>query len=190
VQWTSQGTWPNKNGHAGVGCYSWGAGTVTYVMMVNLENTVEFWWKDTNTNLSSTTGHPINEWVNSESPFSLVTPSSTDTPSAASIAINNVQPSTSLGYTNIFYAQDGATDNVVGYNITWNAENTTISGAPFTVDGKPGLPGTHLSVTAEPSSSGGNNLYVFYQTGGSDITEFTRDIVSGQWTDYVLPVPN
>ncbi|GAB7341492.1 hypothetical protein MBLNU457_7720t2 [Dothideomycetes sp. NU457] len=173
LQWTSQGAWENKNGHAGVGCYSWGPGTTTYVMMVNQENTVEFWWKDTNTNLTNTTTHPINEWVNS------------------SIAINSVQPSTSLGYTNIFYAQDAATNNIIGYNITWNSENTTISGAPFTVDGgsSPGLPGTHMSVTAEPSSSGGNNLYVFYQTEGNDITEFTRDIVSGQWSDYVLPIP-
>jgi len=63
-QWAYQGGWPNKNGHAGVGCYSWGPGTTTYVMMVNLDNTVEFWWKDTNTNTTSRASHPINEWVN------------------------------------------------------------------------------------------------------------------------------
>ena len=81
---------------------------------------------------------------------------------------------------------------MLGYNISWAAENTTLpAGQHFTVDGnRPGLPGTHLSVTAEPSSSGGNNLYVFYQTGGNDVTEFTRDIVSGQWTELQLPIPN
>jgi hypothetical protein len=52
------------NGHCGVGCYSWGpTGTVTYAMFVNQENTVEIYWKDTNTNLTSTDTHPINEWV-------------------------------------------------------------------------------------------------------------------------------
>ena len=61
--WAHQGSFENKNGHAGVGCYSWGGGTVTYVMMVNQKNTVEFYWRDTNTSLTSTTDHPINEWT-------------------------------------------------------------------------------------------------------------------------------
>jgi len=79
-EWTYQTAWSNYNGHAGVGCYSWGPGTVTYVMLVNLEDTVEFWWKDTNTNLTDTVSHPINQWTN-----------------ASQIAINNVNPATSLG---------------------------------------------------------------------------------------------
>jgi hypothetical protein len=33
--WTYQQEWQDKNGHAGVGCYSWGPGTTTYVMMVS-----------------------------------------------------------------------------------------------------------------------------------------------------------
>jgi hypothetical protein len=65
--WAHQQEWRNKNGHAGVGCYSWGPGTVTYVMFVNLDNSVEFYWKDTNTNTTSTSNHPINTWTNCES---------------------------------------------------------------------------------------------------------------------------
>ena len=42
--WEKQESWTNKNAHAGVGCYTWGPGTVTYTMMVNLENTVEIWY--------------------------------------------------------------------------------------------------------------------------------------------------
>ena len=202
LDWSFQGSWTEKNGHAGVGCYSWqDNSTTTYVMMANLENTVEVWWKDTNTSLTNTTTHPINQWVNSKSPpmprsaqdlFPLSCKTML-TISPASIAINNVHPSTSLGYTNIFYAQDGATHNIMGYNISWAAENTSIVTADTIVvnDGsQPGLPGTHLSVTAEPASSGGNDLYVFYQTTGSDVTEFLRDLVSGQWTELGLPVPN
>ena len=64
--WTWQHTWANKNGHAGVGCYSWGPGSVTYVMFVNLENSVEFWWQDQNTNQTNTTSHPLGVWVNCE----------------------------------------------------------------------------------------------------------------------------
>lgn len=69
ADWTHQNTWNNKNGHAGVGCYSWGPGTVTYVMMVNLDHTVEVWWKDTNTTLKGNKTHPINVWTNSECPL-------------------------------------------------------------------------------------------------------------------------
>ena len=66
--WTFQETWPGKNGHAGVGCYSWGPGTVSYAMMLNLQNSVEFWFKDTNSSLQSTDVHPINSWKNGEYP--------------------------------------------------------------------------------------------------------------------------
>ena len=65
--WAHQGSFENKNGHAGVGCYSWQkASTVTYVMFVNTENEVEFYWKDTNTNRTGTAKHPINEWSKGE----------------------------------------------------------------------------------------------------------------------------
>lgn len=170
--WTFQQSWTDLNGHAGVGCYSWGPGTTTYVMFVDLHNTVGFWWKDTNTTLTSTKSHPINVWTNS------------------SIAINNVNPATSLGYTNYFYAQMAETNMISGYNLTWNAENTSIVASDtFTVQGKPGLPGTHLSVSAIPNTSGGNDLVVFYQTNGSDVSEYTRDLVAGQWSSVDIPIP-
>lgn len=174
TEWEYQATWSDYNGHAGVGCYSWGPGTVTYAMFVNLANTVEFWWKDTNTNLTSTDAHPINAWTN-----------------ASQIAINDVNPASSLGYTNYFYAQ--MADNMIsGYNISWAAENTTIltgTGDQFVVEGDQGLPGTHMSVSAIPNFSGGNQLVVFYQTNGSDISEYARDFYAGQWTSVEIDIP-
>ncbi|KAI5362178.1 hypothetical protein Slin14017_G074150 [Septoria linicola] len=169
--WEHQLTWNDKDGHAGVGCYSWGPGTVTYVMFVNSDSTVEFWWRDTNTNLTNTTSHPINVWTNT------------------SIAINNIHPATSLGYTNYFYAQDEASLLFKGYNISWAAENTTILREDtFTVQGEPGLPGSHLSVSAIPNVSGGSDVVVFYQTNGSDISEYTRDLVAGPWAAVGIPL--
>ncbi|KAG9853337.1 hypothetical protein KCU78_g4579, partial [Aureobasidium melanogenum] len=165
--WTYQQEWQDKNGHAGLGCYSWGPGTTTYVMMVNSQNSVEVWWKDTNTNTSSTASHPINQWTNS------------------SVAINNVYPSTSLGYTNAFYAQ-GTDGWITGYNISWASENTTIENS-FPVN-QPGILGTHMSVTTLPDPSGGDSLCVFYQENGSDITFATRDLVQGAWTAAPLEV--
>jgi len=33
-------------------------------MFVDLKNTVNFYWKDTNSNMTATDDHPINEWTN------------------------------------------------------------------------------------------------------------------------------
>ena len=45
TDWTIQDHWPDKNSQAGVGCYSWGRGTVTYVFMVDLANSLNIYWK-------------------------------------------------------------------------------------------------------------------------------------------------
>lgn len=157
------------NGHAGIGCYSWGGGSVSYVMMVNLNNAIQMAWKDLNSSVPSTSAHPVNKWVNT------------------TFTIPNVEPDTSLGYTNYFYAQqqDG---HIRGWNVSWDAENTKLLGAPFTIP-QPGLHGTHFSVTAVPNASGGDSLMVFNQQNGSDITENLRDLSSGQWSYSDLPVP-
>lgn len=42
--WQYQQNWTDLNGHAGVGCYSWGPGTVTYVMFVDPNDSVNFYW--------------------------------------------------------------------------------------------------------------------------------------------------
>jgi len=144
-------------------------------MMVNLHNSIEIWWKDTNSSLPSVDNHPINSWTNS------------------SAAIPHVHPSTSLGYTTFFYAQLD-TDYVNGYNISFNAENTTImAGDNLEVSNTSGfvkgIPGTHMTVSAVPNKSGGASLYVFYQTEGDDITLFTRDLKAGTWTSGTLPIP-
>lgn len=176
-QWVLQHEWTSMNTHAGVGCYSWGPNSTTYAMMVNQDNTAEVWWKDTNSNASSTPQHPINEWVNT-----------TD------CAINNVYPSTSLGYTDYFYAQD-IDGSVRGHFVAWESENTRLVPAnSFTVGGAQGpvmgLKGGHMSVTAVENYSGGTSLYVFYQTRGDDLSVFTRDYKGGQWTQGELPIPD
>lgn len=102
-----------------------------------------------------------------------------------------MNPSTSLGYTNYFYAQMADTDKINGYNISWDAENTSfVDKDMFTVGGDAGLPGTHLSVTALPNQSGGDDINVFYQTTGNDVREYTRDLKVGQWAEVNIPIPD
>jgi hypothetical protein len=108
----------------------------------------------------------------------------------ANVEIPKTNLATSLGYTNYFYLQLDD-DTINGYNISWAAENTTIvSNSQFVVDDAPGISGTHLSVTALPNQGGGNSILVFYQTEGSDITEYIRDWLGGQWSTVDIPIPN
>lgn len=170
--WEKQEHWPNLNSQAGVGCYTWGPGTVQYVFMLDLANTMSIFWKDTNSTLNSTASHPVNKWTNS------------------SLAINDLHPSSSLGYTNYLYAQQ-ADEMIHGWNVTFAAENTSfVQGDDFIVEGDPGVPGTHLSVTSLPNESGGYNIQTYYQTKGDDITFYTRDLLGGEWSGSTVPIPD
>lgn len=187
--WVPQQPFDGYNGHAGVGCYSWGPGSDTYVFFVNLDSEINILWKDLNTTLKNSEDHPINDWVKSLSSPQILLKSKTLTVRTGNISIPVYQNS-SVGFTNYLYVQN--TDlSIGGFNISWAAENSTIQHADdFVINGDKGLPGTHLSVTALPTTSGGNSLFVFYQTNGSDISEFVRDLDAGQWTFSQVPIPN
>ena len=106
-----------------------------------------------------------------------------------------------MGFTNYLVCQ--LEDYTIhGYNLTWQAENTTFAPAfggdsgqydEFTiaVSGQNvlGLPGTHLSNTAL-SNSGNVYLTIFFQTEGSDISLFDRPDTSagGIWTSATAPL--
>ncbi|KAL8952386.1 MAG: hypothetical protein Q9222_001695 [Ikaeria aurantiellina] len=169
--WQMQQTFDGYNAHAGVGCYSWGPGSDTYVFFMTPSDELSILWKDLNTTLKGTTQHPINEWTKTK------------------VTIP-VHPDSSVGFTNFLYVQN-SDSSISGFNITWAAENTSINeNENFTISGDKGLPGTHLSVTALPDTSGGNSLLAFYQTNGTDITEFVRDLDAGQWTSSRVPIPD
>ena len=214
-QWDNDNqTWSNMNGHAGVGCQTWLSGTgkksslttqlkkfrltsraVSYVFMVDLANTVEIWWKDSNSS-NETPSHPTNKWVNSQyTSTSRRERREADMAILGTAAIPDVHPSSSLGYTNYLACQFGD-ETVRGYNISWAAENTTIFPAKdggtgydeWTIPAAFGVPGTHMSITALPDQSGGAHLAVLFQTDGNDVTMFSRDDSGGVWTSSPAPV--
>ena len=77
-----------------------------------------------------------------------------------------------------------------GYGIDWAAEKTRIeSNSSFVVQGEPGISGTHLSVTKISNAGGGHSILVFYQVDGNDITEYTRDLIAGQWSTVDIVIP-
>lgn len=67
TRWLPQQTFDGYNGHAGVGCYSWGPGSNVYVFFANFNNEINILWKDLNTTQKSTAVHPINQWTKSRS---------------------------------------------------------------------------------------------------------------------------
>ncbi|KAF2866655.1 hypothetical protein BDV95DRAFT_631492 [Massariosphaeria phaeospora] len=168
------------NGHAGVGCYSWGPGTVQYFMINNRYNGTEIWWKDTNwTSTDSSDAHVINTWVN-----------------ATDAAITGLHPATSLGYTTYLFGQM-ADNTVSGFNVTFSAENSTVPREDeFTISTSSGpakgLGGTHLTNTAFKLNVTGwkDNMFVFYQTEGDDITVFTRSERGSEWMNESIPIPH
>jgi hypothetical protein len=149
-EWNSQSTF-TANGHAGIGCYSWGPGTVNYAMMVNLNNDINILWKDMNNTAQQT-------WKNVSSPIP-----------------GPFLPNTSLGYTDYFFAQVG-NGSLAGYNVNFDTDNTMVN-SQFTIPERP-LAGTHFSV-AQPNTE--NGVIVFDQITGSDIVQNTFNNATGQW---------
>ncbi|KAG9752665.1 hypothetical protein KCU73_g6051, partial [Aureobasidium melanogenum] len=171
--WTFQKNWTGVNPHAGVGCYSWGPGTTTYVMMVNQNDTLQIWAKNTNTSNSVNSTYPINEWVD-------VTP--------ADSGFDKMHPSTSVSYMDILYAQTSA--NIVqGWNITWDYVNTSIDNS-FQLEDHPGIPGTHFAATSLPDDDGGAEFVIFYQMIGNDISALSRDQSETEWFEKTVPIPS
>lgn len=188
TSWTQHQTFNGYNGHAGVGCYSWGPGSDTYVFFVDMNDQVNILWKDLNTTVNATAKHPIDTWTDSK--YSQVLPTSIELTCHLGNVTIPVYKNSSMGFTNYLYVQNPDL-SISGFNVTWAAENTSIDASEtFVVNGDKGLPGTHLSVTALPNKSGGNSLLTFYQTNGSDITEFVRDLDAGQWTSSSVPIPD
>jgi hypothetical protein len=99
-----------------------------------------------------------------------------------------MHPSTSIGYTDVLYAQTSA--NVIqGWNVSWDYVNTSIE-TSFQLEDHPGIPGTHLAATTIPDGDGGGELLIFYQTIGNDISALSRDLVGTEWSDRTVPVPS
>ena len=81
---------------------------------------------------------------------------------------------------------------MLGWNITFDAENTAISGSSLSqVSGDAGIADSSLaswSIPPDVSADGEYEVLVFYQTEGDDITVFSGDVNSGQWTSANLPI--
>jgi hypothetical protein len=170
--WIKQGQF-TANGHAGVGCYTWDTANVQYKMFVNLDNEVNVMWKDIDTDIASTATHPINSWTNT------------------TVSIPGVLPITSVSWNKNLVVQmaDGP---LVFNNITLDAEKTQLNPSlQFRLDNTPNpLPGTHIWLWNLPIDSNDEQLTIFCQLNGSDITYILRDMETGQLKINALSIPD
>ncbi|KAF2430562.1 hypothetical protein EJ08DRAFT_633660 [Tothia fuscella] len=158
------------NGHVGMACYTWGAGTAQYKMFVSLNNEVKVSWKDTNTSVATTAKQPANIWTNS------------------TVSISGDSRITGSSFSEYLIMQTPDRSSV-GHNITLDAENTRSDSAEqFTFDGTTIL-GTHMWLWGLPTKSGDKQLTIFHQTNGSDVTMIMRDMVTTQSLIRALRIP-
>ena len=83
---------------------------------------------------------------------------------------------------------------VKGWNISFAAQDSKLVPSVLpTVEGTPGVSGTHLGIWSFPSGappSGADVIMLFYQTQGNDITMFSGSVSSGQWHVSTAPIPD
>lgn len=80
---------------------------------------------------------------------------------------------------------------IQAYNISWAGNTTNIAyNDTFSTSGDPGLPGTHIAATALPNQEGGDDLHIFFQVDGNDITEYVRALDGGAWAKVAINIPD
>ncbi|KAI9714594.1 MAG: hypothetical protein M1812_006399 [Candelaria pacifica] len=165
-QWGIGQTITGARGDSGLICAGVGSGT-SYLYLQNTDDDLELWWKDFNVTGAQTPGHPSGMW--NKGP-------------AASTAI---RPHSPISYSNYVYFQDQK-NVVIGIAPVPKAESSTW-GSSFKVD--TATPETQIaSTTFFPNNEHGSELHVFFQTNGSDITEYIRPRDGGQFSSNAVPV--
>ncbi|KAI9876342.1 MAG: hypothetical protein M1830_006739 [Pleopsidium flavum] len=167
--WTSDFLFPRVNGKGGLSCAGAGSGT-SYLYLLDSHNQLELWWKDFNTAAVNSTNHPLGVW--------------TQGPTAAT----SVRTNSPLSYDNFVYFQDPS-NNIIGIQPDPSAESSSFKASFQVGGGATGVPNTRIaSTTFYPTADTPSELHVFFQTNGSDITEYLRGQNGGQWSSNTVPV--
>ena len=209
ASWTKeQSSFESMNGHATPGCFGWAAGWTTYVMFVGSQNDIQLWWsvsliqlhrfeiltylcrRDTSYEVQGSATHPLNTWVQGWSLVKVSYVVMADHAFAASTDFGSVDPTTGLSFHANLYGKSLDSGQVQGWNITFDAENSTTSSTLLSnVFGDPAIPGSHLFAWTIPPVGVPDELLVFYQIDGDDITVYSGNPTTGEWTPTTIPIP-
>lgn len=113
----------------------------------------------------------------------------------ANVIIPNVDPTTSLAYSEFFYVQTANSDHIHAYQITWESGTTstaTVHNDRFSLEGTYRVPNSRFAATTAIDSQGSEMLLFFDQVGGSDITEYSRELDSStdDWSSAQIGIPD
>ncbi|KAI9705860.1 MAG: hypothetical protein M1836_005266 [Candelina mexicana] len=165
-QWGVGQTLTGTRGDSGLICAGVNSGT-SYLYLQNSDDELELWWKDFNTTGPQTPGHPSGIW------------------NKGPTASTAIRPHSPISYSNYVYFQDQK-NAIIGLQPVPKAESSTW-GSSFKVD--TATPETQIaSTTFFPNNQHGSELHVFFQTNGSDITEYIRPRDEGQFSSNAVPV--
>ena len=95
-------------------------------------------------------------------------------------------------YRGNLYAKLASTGLIQGWNISFAAENSErVSGILSAVDGDPAINGAYLG-GYKPSAriDEFEGVILLYQTRGDDITLYTGNAYTGEWTKTTVPIPD
>ena len=109
----------------------------------------------------------------------------------ASTQFPAVDPNTGLSFHGDLYGKVLGSGRIQGWNVTFDAENTGITSSTLsTVDGDLPTGDSRLFAITVPPTGPPEEVFVFYQTQGDDITMYSGNVTSGKWTTTVLPIPD
>ena len=110
------------------------------------------------------------------------------------LSLPEVDPVAGLSYHTQLFAKTFEKGTVQAWNISFDAENTAITPSVYSpFQGEPGVPRTHLdaeSIPANPKGVPPDEVLMFYQTQGDDITMYSGSLSSDDWTESTLPIPD
>ena len=183
--WAVGFTFPDTNGYAGIsGTWFPYQLTMATLMMMNTNDELELWWKDTNSSATGNATHPVGEWVRG----TLVSKHWTyESLNQVSVLIGNYTTggftsNTSVCNSGFLYYQD-ETGDILGITLSGTAEAQRW-GTTFIVDGAKALPRT--SITCQLGCIPGDHVY--FQTNGSNIVAGDRADSDSSWNITVVPL--
>lgn len=145
-------------------------------------------------NIPSTDTHRINVWTQCKS---IITVLCCPQPSKhlkadgllASVKIPNLDPSAGLDCHGNLFGRVAGSGKIQSWNITYQAENSTIGSTMLSeVGGPPGIPGTRVVAVSPPELP--SSVFVFYQANVNEIVMSAGNKVTGRWNSTTLPVPD
>ncbi|KAI9760935.1 MAG: hypothetical protein M1835_000074 [Candelina submexicana] len=172
--WEMGANFPDSDGDGGVECTVAHSAppSITNLWLLNTKGELEQRWFDFNES-AATNGHKVGVWSKA-----LTYPGPRPQSHITAITASKDQKLVHFQLAN----------NTVRELIVEGTAESTIVRSYLDIKEKPALPGSHLGSVVLNTTLGGQEIHVYYQTNGSDISEFVRTLDGLSWAEDVVPL--